>query len=409
MSTTGKLLQCVLEQPGLVRSVRALEPAHLSALIREVGIEDSGELLAMATPEQFSYLVDESMWTQQRPGEDEVFDHGRFVVWLDVMFEGGADLVVQRLRALSEETLAVAFSGQLLVLDVETLGIGMAGASAYEAELVEKALDACLYLEFDNYTLVAKRGIGWDTVIEALLSLDKVDHALVRRILDECCRASTEYVDDNGGLSSVLSAEEMLEEDASASREERRSELGFVTPADARAFLLLAEQTPIGMGGEVPERDAITRAYFRELAQTPKRSPQSAAPARLMQVLADFGVVQSDTRVLPPSRDEIVLRDMLGTTDESFRAQREQELVYLANLLVASPLGLSPVEAAQRTVEAFTAGLEHLLDHGHSHEEIMTQTGADQLFRIGWALGKDGHQGVPRLADQLHKKGPRDT
>ncbi len=388
MSTAGKLLQCVLEQPAVVESVRALEPAQLSALIREVGVEDSGELLALATEEQFAYLVDESMWTQQRPGDNEVFDHARFVVWLEVMFEGGADLVVERLRALPEETLAVAFSGQLLVLDIETLGMGMAGASPHEAELVEKALDACLYLEFENYTLVSKRGIGWDTVIEALLALDKVDHATATRILEDCCRASTEYVDDNGGLSTVLSAEEMLEEDASAGREQRRSELGFVTPADARAFLRLAEQTPVGSDGGVPQRDAITRAYFRDLAPPPPTTTKPPPPNRLLQVLTDFGVVRSDSPALPASRDELALRDMLGSTDQTYRGRREQELVYLANLLMASPLGLSPLEAAQRTVAAFTAGLEHLLDQGHSAEELMTRAGADQIFRLGWALGE---------------------
>jgi hypothetical protein len=376
--TTARLLLRILEEPGLVPAVQALDPPQLHALVRAVGIADAGELLAMATHEQFARLVDESLWTQD--GTDESFDHRNFPTWLEVMGESGDAFVVERLHALPEETLVLAFSGQLLVLDVETLGMGMAGASAHAAQLAEKALDAALYLEFHDYTLVARREVGWDAVVSALLALDAKDHALVERILDACCRASTEYIDDNGGLYEVLSAAEAIEEDAHADRQARRAKQGYVDPRDAAAFMRLAEDAN---DVELPdERDAITRAYFRDLDEIAEASMPD--PTRLTPLLRELGVAPVPRPALP-SVAPTGLRAALAELSTESALARERELVYLANVLVASGRGFSPVGAAQEAVRLCTRGLEHLTTDGRDPAELLENTTCDRLFRLGLA------------------------
>src|SRR5262249_56575882 len=59
------------------------------------------------------------------------------------------------------------------------------------------------------------------------------------RVLERLDLASSEYLADNGGLINVLTAAEMLEEDAAADREDRRARSGHVSSASARAFLKL--------------------------------------------------------------------------------------------------------------------------------------------------------------------------
>ena len=53
---------------------------------------------------------------------------------------------------------------------------------------------------------------------------------------------STEYISGQGGLYQVLTADEMLDSDVAAARDDRRVAEGFISPADARAFLELARR-----------------------------------------------------------------------------------------------------------------------------------------------------------------------
>src|SRR5262245_2804754 len=89
-------------------------------------------------------------------------------------------------------------------------------------------------------------------------------------------------------------------EDARAEREERRAARGFVSPADARAFLGLARRVPIE-----PERDPITRAYFRELRPVAETVgvAGSAAPrsAPVRRLLAEAGVETEREDATPPA------------------------------------------------------------------------------------------------------------
>lgn len=381
MTTTGTLLQYVLGDPSIIPAIRALDASEVAALIGEIGeigLEDAGEVLEMVTHDQFVQLIDDSLWIQESGEPHERFDHSSFATWLEVLSEGGPGLVAERLHNLPEETLFLAFSGHLLVLDIETLGIGMAASSAVEAEIVEKALDACLYLEFGNFTLIARRSYGWDAVIDALLVLDRVDHGLTTRLLTACVDASAQRI-DNDGLSQVLSAAETLEEDAAAGREHRRERRGYVTPADAASFLALAELTSICAPCTFANRDPISSAYFRELDRPEPGITEP--PSQLLKALTSFGVL--DRSRPQPALGEGLARSV-ATLTSATRRRFEHELAYIANLLVASDLRLSPIEAAEEAIRVCSRGIEALVRTGIDPQHALTAYGADQLFRIAW-------------------------
>ncbi len=368
MATTDRLIARILDDPHLVEVVHSADAETFCSLLDEVGLADSGELLALATPQQFVAAIDASLWDWE--GDAESFNHLRFVTWLEVMFEGGENLVMRRLLQLPEETLVLAFLGQLFVLDVQTLGAGMAGASRHEAELAERVLDACLYIEFGDHVLVARRPSGWDTVLAALLTLDRDHHDVVQRVLDACCRASTDQIEQAGGLQSLLSSAETIAEDARAEKNDRRAKRGYVAPDDATAFLALAAATPTDL---IPaDTDAITRAYQREFEPRP---PEPPAHGRGLRDLLGRD---------PPKLPARALRRTLDELDATTRDERQAELAYLANLLLASGTVDGPAEAATLVLEVVHAGLEHA--RGLEPDLDVATVGADRLFRLGWAL-----------------------
>src|SRR5262249_35741058 len=95
--SSTELLARLLERPDLAVGVQALPAPALARLIDAVGLEDAGEIVAFATPEQLAGVFDEDLFRSDRPGGDERFDGGRFLVWLEVMMEAGEAFVTERL------------------------------------------------------------------------------------------------------------------------------------------------------------------------------------------------------------------------------------------------------------------------------------------------------------------------
>src|SRR4051794_14828598 len=94
LATSGRarrrdLLAHLLEEPDLVALVRTLDAPSLGALVRHIGLEDAGEIVDLATSDQLLHILDEDVWKSEAAGEDEVFDDGRFAVWLEVLLEAG--------------------------------------------------------------------------------------------------------------------------------------------------------------------------------------------------------------------------------------------------------------------------------------------------------------------------------
>ncbi|HBZ70501.1 MAG TPA: hypothetical protein DEP35_12530 [Deltaproteobacteria bacterium] len=416
-----QLLMRILDQPGLVAAVRELPAPVLGALIDRVGLEDAGELVALASSEQLEGLFDQDLWRAEAPGEDEQFRPERFALWLEIMFEGGERFLIERLCALPRDLVTLAVHRLVLVVDMDSLWRSVTEPSE-ELQRLERALDAPLFEEWEEFRLLARDPMHWDAVWAALLALDRDHHDVLREILEKCCALSTEYVGERGGLYEVLTSEQMLESDVAGEREDRRATQGFIAPADARGFLELARR-----GEQLERRDPITKAYFRARASAkPVRSAESAPHARgrspadvsrLLRLLEDAGVVgptrPQELTALPAgpaaakerSGRARVERSSLAAAERTVLllqalvelrpqkpllfSQRIEELHYLANVLIAGSSGRRPrpVEALEQAIAVCNAGLERALGADRALAraiELLEATPADQLFRRGY-------------------------
>lgn len=418
--SSTQLLARILELPDLATSVQALPAPVLAKVIDAVGLVDAAEIIAFATPEQLAGVFDEDLWRSEHAGADERFDSDRFLVWLEVMMEAGESFVAERLATLPEDLVALALHQHLLVLDVDELFVEMRGVDEQEGNATEKALSNCLSEEIDRYQLVARRHDGWDALWATVLALDRDHHDVLARILERLCAMTAEQIDREGGLHGVLTSEEMLEADVAGDREDRRAELGYVAPADARAFLKLARQPMT----ELPrEHDPVTRAYFRGLAKSPKGSPRARGPRQTLdpdirneggaraeartersglgRLLLEAGVVTSRaeaTRQLGSGAadrtlgEPLLVRAMraLAEVDATAFATRSEEIAYLANVLVAGASiegrRYRPAEAVQKAIDVCSQGLE-LASKNVDPVETLRKHPALGLFRLVWSSG----------------------
>ena len=85
------------------------------------------------------------------------------------------------------------------------------------------------------------RGRRWDAIVALLVALDADHHDRFHAVMSGCRRLSnsTPEVD---GLDDLLTEPEQRLHDVALDRESRRSQQGYSTAADARAFLLMARQ-----------------------------------------------------------------------------------------------------------------------------------------------------------------------
>src|SRR3954471_7277947 len=108
LTRTHSLLNSLIELPDLASTIQALPAPIFAALVRKVGVEDSGDLIALATTEQLVQAFDEDLFVGNRAGERESLDVRRFVVWLEVLLEAGEEAAAQRVAELDEDFVAHA-------------------------------------------------------------------------------------------------------------------------------------------------------------------------------------------------------------------------------------------------------------------------------------------------------------
>lgn len=397
------LVARLVGMPDLVRVVRELPNETFTALVREIGVEDAGELVALATTEQLVAAFDEDLFVGDRPGEREVFDRKRFVTWLEVLLEAGDQAVARRMTELSEGFVAHALSNIVLVFDYELLR-GRLTSDDPAAEGADKALESALNEEIDGYLLVAREEEGWDAVLALVLALDRDHRSVLVRVLDQCATLARDYLDDLDALTEALSATESLAEDVEAEREERRSRLGYVEPRAAKSFLSLAGTPMRGDLANEP-RDPITVAHYRHVERaTTTRAASGAGAVRrddtLRKALAGLPAIEPSPTDRPRNSAPhlaVALQELADGTSNVFD-ERLQELAYLSNVIVAgASIGdrrFRPAEAAQAALATVALGAELVARERrpdravpptraapHELREAVRRCSADRLFR----------------------------
>jgi len=422
--TSANLLGRILERPGLIDAVRQLPGATLGALIERVGLEDAGELVALASREQLERIFDDDLWRATRAGGDEMFRPERFALWIRVMLEAGDEAVVRRLCELPPDLVALGVQRLVLVLDDDVIEEQLTPGDE-QSEQLARALEDSVVEEWEELRLIARDADAWEDVWNALRLLERDHHDQLRSILERCCDITMEFISGQGSLFHVLTADQMLESDVAAVREDRRAAEGFVSPADARAFLALAP-------GEAPTtRDPITRAYFRELAAAARppgvsskaQRAAAATPAAHAAASRDAHALEALLREAEVIAPEVTTPLLLAASaegaceaerahvaaplfEEAMRELRRQdpatfsarmvEIGYLVNVWMAGGAHDErrprPVEALHVVLRTCEAGLVRFDDEPSTDRAVavLAKTSADLLFRRGFAFSPEG-------------------
>ena len=433
------LLERLLDTPNLPQVVRQLDPQILHQLVRVVGLEDCGEIVSLATPGQLTRVFDVDLWRSDRPGHTERFDADRFGVWLEVLVEAGVSNAALKVAGLDVDFVASAILEHVAVVDqaAETAAAVFRQIvnDSHEEEvyerpsILERSRESGATCEIGGYAIVAKRSHSWDALVAVLGALHDEHQDFFQRLMNSCSSVSAREVEDESGSYQLLSEPEQLRFDVALDREQRRDGQGYVTAAQASAFLQSARR--IGLRADAaPARDDLTRAYFRELERQPRWSErESSAPTRdvessgtsdsgmasFMEMLREAGVVAETPRALlvegnvAASERRSTLADYMqfvSEHDDDVFAKRNEELGYLANVLVSgcsfNSGQFTPADARDAVVATCTLGLENWPrqwlavntsdarqsadDNVQLSQDFLLRHDLVTAFRVGWTV-----------------------
>jgi hypothetical protein len=196
---------------------------------------------------------------------------------------------------------------------------------------------------------------------------------------------------ERDGLDALPGARDQQFVDLAVEREARRDREGYVSPAEARAFLQAARD--VRLDRPRPPIDATAHAYLRDLAAGPvaedEGTPEPGGPVgdpmpmtAVLDILAEAGVVATPRALLPAAvLDDAPLALVRAFADAHLAAP--SELTFLANALVSGgarperPFTLQ--EASDYVLATCNLGLENWPPDWAS-PDLLT------AFRIGWSL-----------------------
>jgi uncharacterized protein DUF6178 len=394
MAKPRPLLERLLSAPDLATIVPQLQPEILHRVIQICGLEDCAEFVALTTPEQLTRILDVDIW-HARPGADDELDVDRFGVWLEVLMQSGGSVAAQKLAGLDIELVTAGFARHTSVFD-------RAAVSSYTTldgeQVPGRALDRDALLEIGGYVIQARRSSAWDTIADLLAFLSLEHPQYFHRLMRGCVRLSN-GLREADGFHDLLQDDDQDMFDLACDRETRREKQGYVTPAQARAFLQAARQLDVGGPGD----SAIARAYFRAVELAPPGEglpgePDGVAPdavagvpapleagvtAGVVDVLREAGVLAQQPQALLESGDGATSRLAFIRAYVDSHAASAQELAYLANTIIAgcSIQGrpLTTREASDAAVAICNLGLDNWPERWRNPDLVTA-------FQVGWTV-----------------------
>jgi hypothetical protein len=409
-----RLLDRILDTPHLAHVVPLLQPELLHRVIQSCGLEDCGELVALATPEQLVRIFDLDLWRTAQPGLDEQFDADRFGVWLEVLVDHDVALAAQKLAAMDADLVGAGLAQHLRVFDRATI----MPYEMLDGTEVAAVLDPNVGLTSDvgGYLFIARHpeaADSWDAIVTVLTALE-ADHPHYFHHVMSGCRALSNSKPEVDGLDGLLADGDQVMFDLAFDRERRRERLGYTTPAQARAFLQMSRQLRLGPD-TMPPANPVARAYFRAINETPapdhsaaKRLPAgqdappalddsaaAAAVADLLDILRGADIVTPQPRALlgegeghaPRLSGIQAYMQRLLDSDYAAYSKRNEELAYLTNTLMAgSSIQARPFtaqEASDAAVAICNLGLENWPAHWLADHDFVS------VFQVGWTVLHD--------------------
>ena len=399
----------LLDTPHLARLVPHLAPETLHQLIRYRGLDACGELVAAATPAQLKSVLDLDLWRSNQPGRDERFDEARFGEWIEFLVDGGGSAAARTVAAIDEPLVIAGLARYVRVFDHATFAPAVSSDDEPFDVAVTPAGD--LACDVGGYLVRARRADAWDAIVTLLLALD-TDHRDYFHAVMRGCRRLSNSAPEIDGLDDLLDDPAQRLHDVALERECRRSQQGYLTPADARAFLQMAKQ-PRQRPGASPGINPLVAAYFRAADEDTASADSSATPPEsavdaptnasvsesidaVVDLLAEAGLVPGRPQALlggttaqPPRLTPVQrLLEHVRDTNDTAHLARSREMAFLANTLMAGcsvqARPFTAQEASDAAVGICNLGLEHwpetlpetfLVDH-----DLVT------AFEVGWAV-----------------------
>ncbi len=378
------LVSRILSSPDLVQNIQSLPARSMLKIIHKIGLEDSAEILSLATTEQISAMLDADLW-KPKLGEDQP-DLESLSIWLGALTELGTKRAAEHLANMEEEFLAFLLSQYINAIDLEALNfmnIDVIGDSWSDPRLA-KLLDNDCSQELAGALLLAKPGAPWEYLQPLLLDLDSEDQSLCARIVYRLQKTTEAKCESEGGLYEVLSQEEMLQSDATFSRDQRRTKEGYVSTADAKAFLSWIKVTPREKLQSLKQRDPVSQTYFRDYEGKQLGAVRSQAESTKQQILLQEFLqeeegVQERLLIGRTGTDRPLVAHLHGLSVTDF-CTFQAELGFLAQVLISaareSGEELREVAAVERAIEVCEIGLQRMKTSSDSASAI-------QLFALG--------------------------
>ena len=383
MQEPRQLVVRLLNTSDIERVVPRLPAEVLHRLIDTCGLEACAEVVALATPRQLQRLLDLDLWRAPVPGADERLDVVRFGEWVEILLELGPAIAADRLAAMDFDLVVGGVAAHVRVFD--------AGAvSAYtslDGERMEHYVRRGRVREIAGFVVEARESPAWEAIVDLLAGLQAERPALFQAVMRGCVKLS-DGERERDSIDDLPVGRDQQLADLAASRQTRRDRQGFVSPADARAFLQAARS--IRLGGGRPAVNAIAHAYSRDVASEPiagdEEDGASDAPLpavrTVMDILADGGLIAAPLALLgggaADSTALALVRAFTGTHPAS-----HEEVAFLTNTVLAGGAiherALAPPQAADLVAATCNLGLENW-PAAWPAQELTT------AFQIGWTL-----------------------
>jgi hypothetical protein len=393
-----RLLQTLQGNPGLPALLRALQPAALARLVDRIGLNDAGEVMALAPTHKLLQALDESLWKSPQPGVAETFDAGELVDWLEAWIEMGDAFAAERLAAMSDDYRALCLSHLVSVRIHHTLAF-----LAIPDDEVDRERDTL-------------QPLGWCALYGPYVVVPVIEDEweIARAVLDalwterpECLLHTLGMLD---GAESMLAAPEVRRQlaiDVAHERERARESLGYVTATGASAFLVFVATARIEELAALCAYDEETRRHLAAFgaSQAEETEQDDAAadplhePASVEQLQELRTALEREELLIP--QNTLLLADQrtrrhraltaalseLAETDPPAFERCARELAYLANVVkVGVPVKGAPISDAEARDTAYAAcdrGLQLARKRG-LETRIAQEPGLIRLFALGW-------------------------
>ncbi|HEY7499038.1 MAG TPA: DUF6178 family protein [Vicinamibacterales bacterium] len=381
MAKPQSLLVRLLNTPDLPAIVPRLQPEVLHRVIQSCGLEDSSEFVALATPAQLARVLDLDIWHARAPGADEELDADRFGLWIAVLMQSGPAVAAEKLTGLDVDLVAAGFTRHVVVFDRAAISsyTTLDGEHVEGRDTVRHGMS-----EIGAYAVEPKGTSAWEPIVDLLAFLGESHGEYFHRVMTECVRLSNGAREEDG-FHNLLQDDEQDMFDLAADREARREQQGYVTPAQAHAFLTSARDVRLDAGHPPPS--PIARAYFRSLEWAPAATGavarDSGAIADFVEILREEGAFAPEPTALIGAGDGSASRLSFIQSHAASHPASAEELAYLANAIVAgcSIQGrpFTPREAGDASTAICNLGLENWPSHWPDRDLIAA-------FQVGWTI-----------------------